>query len=315
LATTTRLLVDPAHLAEFFDPAAGNALRTGPGGAPLLASLQQVLAKAHASPSNQMSYVDKLFSLAPLAMGVMTTGVTSLGRRTVRSLIAEFVARYTDPVLAGALQSVDNVAEGLMEFLSERYAKACAHEHQRPELELILGGYTPQSDAPEVRRLNVAQRSIEHPLTGDGYGVVFGGQVDWIQRIVFGTDEANKWAIALRCMAAVETYRGAAEAHLRAAGVDGVVLPDPRVALNPLTPFDDWDLEGLDAEWGDFSEQNAVDCVDFFVDVMIKCQQFSHRLSTVGGPVRIGIIRPTGFQFVSREALRHRGNAVPASGI
>jgi len=71
-------------------------------------------------------------------------------------------------------------------------------------------------------------------------------------------------------------------------------------------------LDGFDANWGDFSEQNAIECVNFFVEIMIKSQQFSSRLPTVGGEVHISLItKNDGFRFISREEYEHEGYVVP----
>ena len=44
--------------------------------------------------------------------------------------------------------------------------------------------------------------------------------------------------------------------------------------------FTNWDIEGLDAKFEDFSEQNAIDCVDFFIEIMIRAQAVSSQLPT-----------------------------------
>ena len=73
-----------------------------------------------------------------------------------------------------------------------------------------------------------------------------------------------------------------------------------------------WDLEGFNANWGDFSEQNAIECVNFFVNIMIKSQQFSYGMPTVGGEVHIALItKKDGFRFISKEEYHHEGHFVP----
>jgi hypothetical protein len=45
---------------------------------------------------------------------------------------------------------------------------------------------------------------------------------------------------------------------------------------------------------------------------MIKSQQFSYGMPTVGGEVHIALITKTdGFRFISREEYRHEGHFVP----
>ena len=79
-----------------------------------------------------------------------------------------------------------------------------------------------------------------------------------------------------------------------------------------MSLFKDWDLNGFDANWGDFSEQNAIECVNFFVEIMIKSQQFSSSLPTVGGEVHIALItKEKGFSWISREEYEHEGHLTP----
>ena len=100
--------------------------------------------------------------------------------------------------------------------------------------------------------------------------------------------------------------------HLKEKG-DSIELPHPGQYVEQLHFFhaDEWDLDGFDTEWGDFSEQNAIECVDFFINIMIKSQQFSSRLPTVGGEVHVGLItKMGGFRFASKEELRHGEHAI-----
>lgn len=285
-----------------------------PDGTPELSNLRVLLGQAQEIPYNQMSHVDKMFPLSPLPMGVMLTGISSIGNRTVKTLIAEFTRN--DKAFAPvnkANYTVRSISERLLAFLRQRYDAEYGEQLYKPELELIVGGYSRNDQTPTIERMLLHEGRIETPLDGDGYGIVFGGQMEWIQRIVFGTDATNKIRIAERAWDLLGIYRTLAEHELQAHGLN-VRVPTVDAFRNALRVFDGWDLDGLDANWGDFSEQNAVDCVDFFVDVMIKSQQFSERLPTVGGDVHVAIIRKEGFRFVSREALRHRDHAVPLGG-
>ena len=75
---------------------------------------------------------------------------------------------------------------------------------------------------------------------------------------------------------------------------------------------DGWELDGFNANWGDFSEQNAIECVDFFVNIMTKSQQFSEGMPTVGGEVHIALItKVKGFQFIPKEEFNHGGHFIP----
>ena len=75
--------------------------------------------------------------------------------------------------------------------------------------------------------------------------------------------------------------------------------------------YDDWELEGLNPSFANFSEQNLVEAVDFFVDTMIRAQEISDSLPTVGGKINIAVIRKdSGFRFVSPQEWTHREHRV-----
>ena len=82
-----------------------------------------------------------------------------------------------------------------------------------------------------------------------------------------------------------------------------------------LICFTGWDIRGLDANFGDFSEQNAIDCVDFFIEIMIRAQAVSSQLPTVGGDVHIAVIREDGFRFVSRQEWTHGDHSIEIPGV
>ena len=138
------------------------------------------------------------------------------------------------------------------------------------------------------------------------FGVAFGGQMDWIQRIVFGTDNRNRIRLRRRVDSIQDQYRQDLLEHLEAKGVTD--LPKPR---RELSLFHDWDLDGLQANWAEFSEQNAIDCVDFFLRIMIGSQDVSSRLTTVGGSVHIAVVRKDGYHPVTREVWEHGDHSVP----
>ena len=83
LGTVTRRLVDPLDLLECFDPKDDFKLKVDDQGKPLLDSFSTLLEQAQAVPYNQLSNVSKLFDLSPLPMGVVFTGTTSIGNRTI----------------------------------------------------------------------------------------------------------------------------------------------------------------------------------------------------------------------------------------
>ena len=317
LGTVTRRLVDPLELLECFDPKDDFKLKLDDQGKPLLHSFSTLMEQAQAVPYNQLSNVSKLFDLTPLPMGVMFTGITSIGKRTIGKLISEF--RHANSDLRQDSEpsnySVRSVATRLLDYLKQPYDSTFPEPHARPDLELIVGGYDNLSYLPSLYRIDVRKHSIEEIFPSDSpFGVAFGGQKDWIQRIVFGTDENNQVRLALRAHDLLNNYHQRISDAIADAGITFEV-PSPDSWGDELNLFNDWNLEGLDADIADFSEQNAIDCVDFFIEIMIRAQTVSSQLPTVGGDINVAVIRKDGFRFVSRQEWRHRDHSIKIPGV
>ena len=318
LGTITRRLVDPATLLEeFFDPTDDFKLKMTPDGVPVLSDVFQVMAKAQDVPYNHITNVPKLLGLQPMPMGVMYTGVTAIGERTVRSLIAQF--RDEDKVIkrgaSATNYTVKAMANRLMKFLKGHYDQSFPPgTFVLPQLELLVGGYGKADQTPVVYRLFVHNGEVQEALTPGSFGIVFGGQMKEIQRIVFGTDTRNKVMLAARVDTILGQYRTRAQERV------GADLPavDDLNADGLLDLFaEDFDLERFAAPWGDFSTQNAIECVNFFVEVMTKSQQFSEQLPTVGGRIHMAVVRKEdGFRLISGEEWEHGEHVIePAEPV
>lgn len=73
-----------------------------------------------------------------------------------------------------------------------------------------------------------------------------------------------------------------------------------------------WNFNGISVLVRNFSEQAAIDFVNFLIDVMIKLQQFSNAIPTVGGEIHIALISKTqGFKWISKEEYKFKDHAVP----
>ena len=314
LATQSKQMIDPLRLMRYFDPKNEFKLKVDADGAPLLPALHQLAAEeAEHVPFNQSLHVNKLFKIGKLPVGAMFTGVSSIGDHPVRSIVAEFVDTDIAAIEArtrnGCEESytVHGLAEKLLARLVAYYQKAYGSGFSKPELELLIGGYDACKIFPTVVRVRVHTDEVVKAYDPGEFGVAFGGQMDWIQRIVFGADNQNKRTLAQRSWNLLESYRQSLIEHVRPLGLTDLPPPSPELSF-----FNDWNLEVLQADWANFSEQNAINCVDFFLRIMIGSQDVSPRLPTVGGDVHIAVIRKKeGFHPASREVWRHGDYEVP----
>ncbi len=272
LGTVTRRLLDPFDLLECFDPKDDFKIKVDDEGKPLLDNFSILMEQAQVVPYNQLSNVSKLFDLSPLPMGVMFTGITSIGHRTIGKLVSDF--KEADSAFSKDAEpsnyAVRAVGVRLLQTLRQLYASTYPQEYARPELELIIGGYDNLRYLPSLYRIDVREDTIDEIFSSDSpFGVAFGGQKDWIQRIVFGTDEDNQVSLAQRVRDLLVVYHDKISAAVADAGIEFEV-PHPHTWDDELYLFNGWNLHGLDANIADFSEQNAIDCVDFFIEIMIR---------------------------------------------
>ena len=261
LGTVPRLLVDPVDLLEYFDSEDELKTKLDEDGRPLLDNFGDVIERAQTIPYNQLGNVKKLFDLNPLPMGVMFTGTTSIGNRTIGRLIAEF--KETDQAFngsnaehvlsdsEGSEQSnykVQTIGDRLRRFLRGYYGSTFPDEYSQPELELIVGGYDRLSYLPSVFRINIREDTITEVFSDDPpFGVAFGGQMDWIQRIVFGTDVLNQVRLAARSYALLFEYYDRVRSAAADAGIEFEV-PPPDSWGDELGMFTGWDIQGARRE-------------------------------------------------------------------
>lgn len=312
LGTMTKDLIDPFNLAEFFDK--NLKLKKGKDGKPVLKDFLDILKKRKPFPYEHMTHMSKLFSLSTLEMGVMTAGIASIGDRTIKSLIEEF--KHENPIFGEKSKpknyTVKRTAQKLLDHIWGYYKqKYPAEKIKGPELEFILGGYDKRSPIPKIARIKLPENEVRDTIKN--FGLVFGGQMKEIQRIVHGTDPLNKDKIYYRHFDLLRKYRDKINTYLKQQKIKIKIQELSVEEIKKLNMFSDgWNLDGFNANWDDLSEQNAIECVDFFVNIMIKSQQFSYGMPTVGGEVHIALItKMEGFRFISKEEYYHEGHFVP----
>jgi hypothetical protein len=290
LASVTVPMVDPFALLNYFDPDKEFEIKIDETGKPLLKNFHILYDYAQSLPYNHMTHVDKLFSLAPLEMGVMTTGLASIGNFTIKNLINQF--KSSDKAFKTGKQpsnyTVKSVSERLLKFIYKHYETEFANRSQKPYLEFMIGGYDKQKHIPNILRIYIHENRVEETI--ESFGIVFGGQMTEIQRIVFGTDSLNKIKLINRTKDLLNHYYEQVLKFLKDKDIN-IDIPAP--TIENYSVFEGWSLNAFDANWGDFSEKNAIACVRFFIEIMIKSQEFSSTLPTVGGDVHVAIITKT----------------------
>ena len=266
-------------------------------------------------PINHFSHVDKLFSLAPLKMGVMITGIAGLGNRTIKSLISEFIERNFNfsSIEEANNSSLYDIAVNLEGFMRAPYESEHPEEFYQPSLEFILAGYSDNEMIPNTARITLPEGNPE--FSNGAFGIMFGGQTKEIQRIINGIDDDTKDWIDKLFKAKLGDYHKKLTDSLTELNITAE-LPDYCEYIDENDSFShNWNIEQFNADWGNFSEQNAIECVHWLVEIMSKSQQFSSSLPSVGGDINLAIItKKDGFKFVSKREYKVGTHSVPREG-
>ncbi len=187
--------------------------------------------KAKSVPYTHMAHMTKLFSLYPLPMGFMYTGITSIGDRTIKSLIEEF--RSKEPVFQGKSKpknyTVKTIANKILTHIFQCFESRYPNEKKRPNLEFILGGYDKRNPIPKIVRIKLPKKEVQDTI--ENFGMVFGGQMKEIQRIVHGTDWSNNLKIRERHIKLLRKYRDKINDFLKQKNIH---IEIPELSMNEI---------------------------------------------------------------------------------
>ena len=311
LGTVSRNMVDPYELFQYFDRE--GKIKIDDDGKPMLSNFWEHIYPHYKNiPYSHMTHVDKLFELDK-NIGIMTSGSISIGDTTLKSIIQDFAQKGTTK----EFYTIHCVTQKLVDEIQKYYGKEYPDHVFQPEIQLLIGGWEPNDSLPKVCRVNFPSGDARLELDGY-YGIVFGGQFREIARLIHGTDPFNMRLIEERYRFLLDRFVNELQKANR-----GIILPDLDSFFekfhvfgleNPDDPSSEqpWQLEGFNADYGDFSTQNAINCVYWLVELMVRVQEFGDSMPTVGGDIHVAIIdRKDGFRFISEEAYKLQGHITP----
>lgn len=314
LATSIRAFLDPFRLADYFFEQNGD-LKRDANGVSLLQKASQLSGFIQNVPQDQLPNVTKLFQLEPLPIGVLFSGASGLGNLSVKNLVDSFLADASFLPFKSTAPSVKQVADAFFAFTSNIYNQAYGSlpDQFKPTMEVLLSGYSSNSHLPEVFRLVFSATPENKVEVAQGqFNIIFSGQYDVIQRVVMGIDLQSYLNLSDKSEKILKAYRDELTKFLTSNNVQ-LVLPEPDMNDTKLQIFaDDFGgIKGLNSNSASLSEQAAINFVEFLIDTMIKAQQFSGSIPTVGGDIHIAIItKANGFVWISKEEYIFRGHAV-----
>ncbi len=293
--TVTRPFISPQDLSGFFERDNGQRLKVGPDGEPVLNDWAKIACKTRHIPYKSYTLVDKMHSLKPLNMGIMSSGISAIGDRSIKSLLGEFMTTAVFTELSLGDYTLRETSEQLLAFFRQRYLEE--YPEEGPDLDLMLCGYDNDRYTAGVSRIHVHAGSLTEP--DYDFCIFFGGITRELQRLLFGIDAEGKIKLMQRNRSLLGRYHELLTEQLRAQGID-IDLKLPEDFGSELKLFHEWHLESLQMNTANYSEQTALDCAEFLINVMIKTQQFSNQVPSTGGAPKIAIIRKhTGFEMVT----------------
>lgn len=291
LATSTYPFIDPFELINnFFELSSskknkgGISLKKNKDGEVVLKDVGELLSLSQQVPYNQQPNVTKIFYIKPAKVGVLFAGIAAIGEMSVKNIIDDFLDNE-DTIKYLQDYTVYGVSERLSQFIRNLYNSAFPKDSYKPALEIIVSGYSKRFNKPEICKVEFdadKDGTITKSCERGKYKIVFGGQYDIIQRLVYGIDLTNFVKLRNHLDKILYSYKNHVESHLKSQNFD-LKLPDPFdiEETKDLIETNFWD--GVDLSLPNFSEQAAIDFVEFLVEIMIKAQQFSNKLPTVGG--------------------------------
>jgi len=245
---------------------------------------------------------EKLFRLHELPIAIATYGLSQLNLRTIESYIREFEHVYPEEEVVDL--TLERIAQELWAFFYTRYkdsfGEALEQEHEKPfdeieaskkpQLGLMVGGFSPGAYLSELWDVYVHQNSVEEGVVctrPEGtFGSSWRGQIEGIRRFHkgFSFNDLDKVIGTI-----LDHFGNEMDGDLRKK-LDGVVG-----AAEYLIP------------WGGMPLQEGIDYTKFCLDIMINQTKFVIGAPTCGGNVRIAVVhRDKGFQVVTDTRFQVR---------
>jgi hypothetical protein len=220
-----------------------------------------------------------------LPIGAMSTGAGGIGNESVETLLKDLRRRFAglDPDHADwrldpAAYTLEDVAQRLRAFIFEERILACG---ENTALQLRVCGYSAGRPLAEVWEVNIINHACPAPrciMGEEGFGVLWDGQYEALNRLILGTGFEIGAALARHGVPADQVP--ALQANL---------VGDLYATLSaPAMPI-----------------QDAINLARFLVETTIGFVRFAVFLpKSVGGAVQIAAItKHEGFRWVQRPTL------------
>lgn len=298
----------------------GNAFARDADGNELVDAMgHKVVSTAFMQPfvTNVFGGAQKMFLLfedEDTSVAAVTAGMATLNGVTIAGIAQRFRRACTNE--RRCYQTVQDVADAFLAHVRQEWERQvdfenCPEEQKPyiPDVQFILGGYGLKDATSKVFKLFVKTQTVEEQFTWETRsGTCFGGQSDFVERLLVGVDGRIIDNIGREVAIQVEQRnRRLVESvteQLQAAGVtvpEGFSFDAPEEALN-LPWFDC--VANID--FANLPTQYAVDLVELLVNLQSGMQRFANGVATVGGRTHVGVLkRGERFAMLNEPTLVH----------
>jgi hypothetical protein len=217
-------------------------------------------------------------------VGAVTYGIGALigpsGARTVHSLMPEFEEElYREKV---ARLGVEDFARRLGDFCMRQWQAFGLPRIQGQDIFLLVGGYDELAAYGRVFLLSVPSDPVpKEQQAGQGqFGITFGGQAEWVFRLLNGCDP--------NLLATIRSTLGLSQQQVRTleAAMPQFAAPIP---------------------WQFLPLQDCVDLSTFLISATMSLQKWVGGIHGVGGAIDVAIItRGKKFEYIQQKAISVR---------
>lgn len=222
------------------------------------------------------------FSAPNAAVGAVTFGLGAIGTRTAHSFIPEFEAELGSERLL-----VGDFAQALSDFFVKQWTAAAPAAYEGPDMVFVVAGFDTDEPYGRVFQFEIpkAPKPVEQFSTLEEFGLTWGGQREFVDRLIQGYDPRAPQLIA-GSLGLDENQVNALVHELKS-----LSMPFPVQAM---------------------ALQDCVDMALFFIRTTIVGQKLTVGIRGCGGPIDVAIItRQDGLRFIQRKQIVGEAVATP----
>ncbi len=238
---------------------------------------------AHGTPIVAKVYynANKVFNLRKkLPIGATTWGLGSIGEMSMSSIVKDFRLEVSDQISEESTEyTVKDFAEQLKKYIFEdRWLPAFKDQADPAQMGFMVAGYSYGQPLPELYQIYTDKNQIigPEPIYEGEIGLAWRGQVEAITRLLYGFSPLLPLILEHELGVPTEQVKQL------------ITVLSQRLTTSFMLPT--------------MPLQDAIDAVEFLVEMTIQHSKFMGGAQVVGGPIDIAVItKHEGFKWIKRK--------------